>query len=72
MCDRHTDVTLKTWVRWCVVEKAGQLRHVYISVLCPNSQEVTVGIKMRLESGRWWSNVLCLVINENAEFPQVC
>uniref|UniRef100_A0A8C2SA34 SPRY domain-containing protein 7 n=1 Tax=Capra hircus TaxID=9925 RepID=A0A8C2SA34_CAPHI len=34
------------------------------------TEEVTVGIKMRLESGRWWSNVLCLVINENAEFPQ--
>ncbi|KAM7237841.1 hypothetical protein CapIbe_010799 [Capra ibex] len=39
-------------------------------ILRETKDEVTVGIKMRLESGRWWSNVLCLVINENAEFPQ--
>ena len=72
MYDKYTNVTLRTWVRWCVVVKADQLCHIYISVLCPSSQEVTVGMKMRLERRRCWSNVLCLVINENAEFPHVC
>lgn len=73
VCDRHTDVLSQDLGQVvCGRKKAGQLRHIYISVLCPNSQGGDCGNKDEAGEQEWWSNVLCLVINENAEFPQVC